>query len=186
MTLRLRPAEADDLPRITEIYGWHVENGLASFEEVPPDLAEMTSRFRAVKERGLPFTVAITGEADSAFSEGDVLGYAYAGPYRPRPAYRHTLEDSVYVHPAATRRGVGAALLAQLLDDCAKLGYRQMVAIIGDSDNRSSIELHRKLGFKMVGILRSVGFKLGRWVDSALMQRALGPGDTTPPGSAKT
>jgi len=182
MTFHLRPVTAADLPRIVEIYGWHVQKGLASFEEVPPDLAEIAARHRAVAERGLPYLVAVADEADSAFAAGDILGYAYAGPYRTRPAYRHTLENSIYIHPAATRRGVGAALLAQLLDECAALGHRQMVAIIGDSDNQASIQLHKKLGFKLVGILRSVGFKHGRWVDSVMMQRPLGPGDETPPG----
>lgn len=176
LTWDLRPAAEPDLPQITEIYAHHVLTGTASFEEVPPDLAEMTARRAAILERGLPYLVAAAGE--------QVLGYAYAGPYRHRPAYRYTVEDSVYLRPEAARQGLGADLLGQLLDETARLGYRQMIAIIGDSDNQASIALHRKLGFQMTGVLRAVGWKFGRWVDSVLMQRALGPGEKVPPNRA--
>ena len=173
MAVTLRTSQDGDLAQIAAIYAHHVLTGIASFEEQPPDLAEMTSRRAAIQARGLPYLVAVEDEK--------VLGYAYAGPYRTRPAYRFTLEDSIYMHPAAGRRGVGTQLLSALIDDCARQGYRQMVAVIGDSDNQASIALHRKLGFQMTGVLRAVGFKFGRWVDSVLMQRALGPGHNTLP-----
>ena len=178
MSFLLRPAEAGDLTAIAAIYAEEVLHGRASFEEVPPDVEEMRRRWQGVTERELPYLVAV---GQDPWEGEPILGYAYAGPYRPRPAYRHTLEDSVYLHPAARRQGIGTALLAELLDRSAALGYRQMVAIIGDSDNAASIELHRKLGFQRIGVLRSVGFKLGKWVDSVLMQRALGTGDGSPP-----
>lgn len=173
MPVTIRPSQDADLAEIVPIYAHHVLTGLASFEEEPPDLAELTRRRAAVLERGLPWLVAV--------EDGRLLGYAYAGPYRARPAYRHTLEDSIYLHPAAAGRGLGTRLLSALIDECARLGYRQMVAVIGDSDNQGSIALHRKLGFQMTGVLRAVGFKFGRWVDSVLMQRALGPGQNTLP-----
>ncbi len=173
MAVTLRPSQDGDLAQIVAIYAHHVLTGLASFEEVPPDLAEMTQRRAAILAKGLPYLVAVEDDR--------LLGYAYAGPYRTRPAYRHTLENSIYIDPKAERRGVGTQLLSALIDDCARQGYRQMVAVIGDSDNHASIALHRKLGFQMTGILRAVGYKFGRWVDSVLMQRALGPGQNTPP-----
>jgi len=173
MAVTLRSSQDDDLAQITAIYAQHVLTGLASFEEQPPELTEMAARRAAVLARGLPYLVAVEDER--------VLGYAYAGPYRTRPAYRFTLEDSIYMDPGAGRRGVGTQLLSALIDDCARQGYRQMVAVIGDSDNQASIALHRKLGFQMTGVLRAVGFKFGRWVDSVLMQRALGPGHNTLP-----
>ena len=156
-----------DLPAIQAIYAHHVLTGLASFEELPPDLAEMARRRAELSARGLPHLVA---EAD-----GRVLGYAYAGPYRARIAYRFTVEDSVYVAPDATGRGLGRLLLARLIADCEALGARQMVAVIGDSGNAASIGLHRALGFEHTGTLRDVGSKFGRWVDTVLMQRPLGP-----------
>lgn len=178
MSFLLRPSRATDLPAIVEIYTEEVLHGLASFEEQPPDLEEMRRRWEGIRARGLPYLVAVGTEP----WEGEpVLGFAYAGPYRPRPAYRYTLENSVYVHPKARGQGIATALMAELLDQTARLGYRQMISIIGDSDNSASIELHRKLGFQRIGVLRSVGHKLGRWVDSVLMQRALGPGDAAPP-----
>lgn len=169
----VRPAETDDLPAITAIYADAVENGCASFELVPPDLAEMAVRFAGIRDAGLPWLVA---EID-----GRLLGYAYAGPYRTRPAYRFTLEDSVYVHPAAKGTGVGRALLVALLAAAEALGARQLIAVIGDSGNAASIGLHAALGFTPAGLLRSAGWKHGRWVDSVLMQRPLGPGADTPP-----
>jgi L-amino acid N-acyltransferase YncA len=171
--IRLRPAQATDLPAIQEIYAHHVRTGLASFEEVPPDLQELERRRDEVLRRGLPYLVAEGSDR--------VLGYAYASPYRTRSGYRSSLEDSIYVAPDAVGRGIGKMLLAELLVQAEALGYRQMVAIIGDSANRASIGLHRSLGFREAGVLRSIGYKLGRWVDSVLMQRALGAGDSAPP-----
>jgi L-amino acid N-acyltransferase YncA len=173
MTPGIRPSQPDDLAAICAIYAHHVRYGLATFEEEPPDVAELARRRAELLARGLPHLVA---ELDGA-----VAGYAYAGPYRPRPAYRHTVEDSVYLAPEHIGRGVGRALLTQLIDACTAAGYRQMIAVIGDSANAPSIGLHAALGFREVGLLRAVGFKLGRWVDTVLMQRALGPGDTELP-----
>ena len=147
--------------------------GLASFEEVPPDLAEMHRRHADVVGRGLPYVVAV--------SAGEVLGYGYCAPYRPRSAYRYALEDSVYVREDAVGRGIGSAVLGRLVASCEALDYRQVVAVIGDSANLASIALHARHGFLRAGTLRSVGFKFGRWVDSVLMQRPLGPGDGAPP-----
>lgn len=171
--LRIRPAGAADIAAIQAIYAHHVLTGLASFEEVPPDAAEMARRHEKIIGRGLPYLVAE--------DDGGVLGYAYAAPFRDRPAYRYALEDSVYVAPGAVGRGVGAALMAELIVRCEALRYRLMVAVIGDSANAASIGLHRKMGFAPAGGLASVGFKFGRWVDSVYMCRPLGPGDTTPP-----
>ena len=173
-TLRVRDALEADLPAIHEIYGHHVLTGLGSFEESPPSLKEMTSRYLALSERGMPYLVA-ENETDQ------VVGYAYAGPYRPRPAYRFALEDSVYVAPGQEDQGVGAALLSALIPRGEALGYRQMVAMIGDSGNLGSIRLHEKLGFERAGVVKSVGFKLGRWVDVVILQRPLGEGDGTLP-----
>jgi phosphinothricin acetyltransferase len=163
--MRIRDARPDDLPAVTAIYAHHVLHGTASFEEEPPDLDAMAARWRLVTERGLPWLVA---EADGA-----LLGYSYANLYRERSAYRHTVEDAVYVAPEAIRRGAGRALLAEVVDRCARDGRRQMVAVIGDSANAGSIGLHAALGFRHVGVLEKVGFKFGRWIDSVLMQRAL-------------
>ncbi len=173
MTTRIRAAQPGDLPAITAIYAHHVLTGTASFETQPPDEREMRERFEAIGERGFPFLVA---ERD-----GRVAGYAYASLYRARAAYRHTLEDSIYVDPGCTRAGVGRALLARLIADCEAAGARQLVAVIGGSDNAASIRLHAEQGFETVGILRAAGWKHGRWVDSVLMQRALGPGSASPP-----
>jgi phosphinothricin acetyltransferase len=166
--ITVRPSTADDLPAIAAIYGHHVRHGLASFEEVPPDQAELGRRRDDVLARGLPHLVATDGAG--------VLGYAYAAPYRARIAYRFTVEDSVYIAPDAIRRGVGRRLLGGVIAACEVAGYRQMIAVIGDSANHASIGLHAALGFEQAGLLRAVGFKFGRWVDSVLMQRALGPG----------
>ncbi|WP_439577887.1 GNAT family N-acetyltransferase [Elioraea sp.] len=172
--LTVRTSREDDVAAIAAIYRHHVLTGLASFEEAPPDLDEMTRRRAAIVVAGMPWLVA----TDPA---GLVLGYAYAGPYRPRPGYRYTAEDSVYVGPRAVGRGVGRALLAVLVDRCEAMGFRQLVAVIGDSGNAASIGLHRALGFERVGLLPAVGFKFGRWVDGVLMQRGLGPGAATLP-----
>lgn len=172
----VRPARAEDLPACRDIYADAVLNGCASFELEPPDAAEMAARHARIVGAGLPWFVA---EVD-----GRVAGYAYAGIYRPRPAYRHTVENSVYVDPAAKGRGIGRALLAALIEATTALGYRQMIAVIGDGANAASIGLHAALGFAHAGLLCSVGWKHGRWLDSVLMQRPLGPGDGTPPDDA--
>ena len=169
----LRDAREQDFAAIAAIYAVHVRHGLASFEEVPPDVAEMVARWRAIVERGLPYLVA---EVD-----GEVEGYCYAAPYRARSAYRFTLENSVYVAPGRGRGGLGTRLLDELLRRCEQGPWRQMVAVIGDSANAASIALHRKLGFREVGTLAGVGFKHGRWVDCVFMQRPLGAGEETPP-----
>lgn len=169
----IRASAQADVRAIAAIYAHHVRNGLASFEIVPPDDAEIARRRDSILARGLPYLVAELGRR--------IAGYAYAAPYRERPAYRYTLEDSVYIDPWAARQGVGRALLDSLIGTCAALGYRQMVAVIGDSANAASIGLHEACGFVRTGLLPSVGFKLGRWVDSVLMQRALGSGDAEAP-----
>ncbi|HVY00334.1 MAG TPA: GNAT family N-acetyltransferase [Pseudorhodoplanes sp.] len=171
--LIIRPAAAADIPAITRIYAHAVRHGTASFEIEPPDEAEMARRQKALLDSGYPYLVA---EADTA-----IAGYAYAGPYRTRPAYRFSVEDSVYVDPAMQRRGVGQSLLARLIDESQARGYRQMIAVIGDSAQTPSIELHRRLGFRLIGAIENVGFKHGKWLDTVLMQRPLGPGATTAP-----
>ena len=158
---------------VAGIYAKHVLHGLASFEEVPPPLDEIKSRRAGVLKLGLPDLVA---ELD-----GHVVGYSYATFYRARPAYRYTVEDSVYVADGLHGRGIGTALLAELIARCEQGPWRQMLAVIGDSANAPSIALHRRMGFTSCGTLASVGFKLGRWVDSVFMQRALGPGDSLQP-----
>ena len=169
----VRPATPADIPAITRIYADAVRHGTASFELDPPDEAEMARRQRALLDAGYPYLVA---EAD-----GSVLGYAYAGPYRARPAYRFSVENSVYVAPQAHRRGTGRALLARLITESEARGYRLMIAVIGDSAQVASIALHRALGFKLVGAFEGVGYKFDRWLDTVLMQRALGPGTSAPP-----
>ena len=169
----IRPATPADIPAITLIYADAVNHGTASFKLEPPDEAEMARRMQALFDSGYPYVVAEIG--------GAIAGYAYAGSYRPRPAYRFSVEDSIYVDPKAQRRGAGRLLLAHLIEECERLGFRQMVAVIGDSAQTPSIELHRALGFRMIGNIENVGYKFGRWLDSILMQRALGPGATTKP-----
>jgi phosphinothricin acetyltransferase len=173
MVPTLRAAGLDDIPAITAIYAHAVNHGTASFELEPPDEAEMARRYRALEEGGYPYFVA---ERDGA-----IVGYAYAGPYRARPAYRWTVEDSIYVDPRASRQGVGRALLDRLIAESTARGFRQMIAVIGDSEQIASIELHRAAGFRYVGNIENVGFKFGRWLDSVIMQRTLGPGAETPP-----
>ncbi|MDE1568106.1 GNAT family N-acetyltransferase [Aquabacter sp. P-9] len=172
--MKIRPALPDHVAGIAAIYDDAVRHGTASFELEPPDLAEMMRRYQALKDGGFPYFVAEDGE--------EVLGYAYAGAFRPRIAYRWTLENSVYVAPAAHKRGVGRALMEALLAECEALGFRQMVAVIGDSANAGSIALHRACGFRHIGVLPATGFKFGRWIDTVLMQRELGAGDATLPG----
>jgi phosphinothricin acetyltransferase len=165
----VRPATDADAEALAAIYGDAVLHGFGTFEEVAPSPAEMAGRRRAVAERGLPYLVA---EQD-----GRVLGFAYAAPFRPRAAYRYTLEDSVYVAPDAQGMGVGRAALAAVIAACEALGVRQLMAVIGDSGNQGSIGLHRALGFEQTGVGKSVGFKHGRWVDIVHMQKALNGGD---------
>lgn len=154
------------MPAIQAIYAHHVLTGTASFEEVPPELAEMQRRHASITGQGFPYFVADEG--------GEVLGYAYAGPYHARSAYRFSCEDSVYVAPSAQRCGVGLALLGALIPACEARGLKRMLALIGDSDNQGSIGLHTRLGFHHAGVLSQVGFKHGRWLDVVLMQRDLG------------
>jgi len=165
MTQIVRAAVSDDIPAIQAIYAHHVRLGTGTFEEVPPDLAEMSARFAAVAQHKLPWLVA---EMD-----GQVLGYAYATPFRPRSAYRFTVEDSVYVAPDAQRVGVGGRLLSELIAICEAGGRRRMLAVIGDSENQGSIHLHARCGFTHQGVLTGVGFKFGRWLDIVLMERRL-------------
>lgn len=172
----VRDARASDVESIRSIYQHYVLNDLATFEEVPPSIEEIVARRAAVVAATLPYLVA---EID-----GEIAGYSYATSYRQRPAYRHTIEDSVYVADVLRGRGVGAALLRSLISRCEGGPWRQMLAVIGNSENTGSIALHQKMGFQHIGTLRSVGFKLGRWVDTVLMQRALGPGDSTLPSVA--
>ncbi len=171
----IREAADGDMETIQEIYAHHVLEGLASFEETPPDVAEMTRRRDAILDAGYPYLVA---EAASTLG-----GFAHASAYRSRPAYRHTVENSVYVATVTQRQGVGRRLLEDLIERCTDLGFRQMIAIIGDSGNQSSIGLHARLGFEMTAVQPSVGFKFGRWVDQVIMQRPLGDGDKTLPNS---
>src|SRR4051812_19009092 len=173
-TLKIRPAALSDIPAITGIYAVAVEHGTASFELEPPDEAEMARRMQRLLEGGCPYIVAERN--------GAIAGYAYAGAYRARPAYRWSVEDSIYVAPEYQGGGVGRELLDRLIFEAEGRGFRQMIAVIGDSPNQApSLGLHRQAGFRLVGILENVGFKHGRWLDSVLMQRPLGPGDTPPP-----
>jgi L-amino acid N-acyltransferase YncA len=171
--VQVRAATVEDVPAIHSIYSYHVLHGLASFEEEPPAQEEIRRRFDDVRSRGLPYLAADFG--------GVLAGYGYCAPYRSRSAYRYSLEDSVYVRHGSEGRGVGSALLRMLIERCEGLGYRTIIAVIGDSGNAASINLHASFGFLRVGTLRSAGFKFGRWVDSVLMQRPLGAGDATPP-----
>lgn len=174
----LRDAAPSDDESIAAIYAHHVRVGLGTFEEESPPAEEMRRRREAVLASGLPFLVAVV--------DGVVVGYAYAALYRTRSAYRFTLEDSIYVAPQVARRGVGRALLTRLVERCSVLGYRQMVAVIGDSANAPSIRLHEIVGFTRIGVQPAVGFKHGRWVDCVLMQRALGAGAAPLPQVAES
>ena len=173
MTVTVRPATSADVPAITRIYAHAVEHGTASFELTAPDQAEMTRRFIELTMNGFPYLVAVV--------DGAVAGYAYAGPYRARPAYRFTVENSVYVAHDSRRRGVGKALLQALIEGCTEKGFRLMVAVIGDSEQAASIGLHEAAGFTHAGVFENIGYKFDRWLDSVLMQRALGPGASKPP-----
>ena len=173
----IRPATEADLPFVTEIYEHAVRYGTATFELIPPDLAEMTRRFKALMDGGFPYFVGAL--------EGRVVGYAYAGPYRPRPAYRFTVENSVYLRPAIHRRGIGLQLMLRLISECEARGYRQMIAVIGDSANAGSIGVHTRTGFQMIGTHPNVGLKFGRWLDTVMMQLPLGEGASTLPADGK-
>jgi L-amino acid N-acyltransferase YncA len=173
--LAICPATPDHIPAIHAIYSHSVIHGTASWELTPPGEAELGRRMATVLEQGYPYFVAQLG--------GSVVGYTYASSYRTRPGYRYTVENSVYVANGLQGRGIGRALLGHLINACAERGFRQMIAVIGDSQNTASIALHRSLGFVQVGLLPNIGFKFGRWLDSVLMQRALGDGHTTLPGA---
>jgi L-amino acid N-acyltransferase YncA len=172
--LQLRDSRADDLPAIHAIYSHHVLHGTGSFELEPPSPDEMRRRRDDVLANGFPYLVAAEGET--------VQGYAYASFFRTRPAYRFTVENSIYLAPQAHGRGIGKRLLQALLERCEAAGCRQVIAVIGDSANTGSIALHSACGFRFAGTLRSTGWKFDRWLDTVLMQRELGPGDRKPAG----
>ncbi len=173
MPLSIRPTTAVDIPAITRIYAHAVKHGTATFELEPPDEAEMLRRFDKLRARSFPYIVAEV--------EGAVAGYAYAGAFRERPAYRFTVEDSIYIAPEMQRHGIGRALLMRLIEEAEAAGFRQMMAVIGDSAQAGSIGVHRACGFEDAGVFKAVGFKFGRWLDTVQMQRALGEGSGTPP-----
>ena len=171
--LLIRPSRDDDVAAIAGIYGHHVLHGVASFEEVPPSVEEMARRRADVIVRGFPYVVAERG--------GKVVGYCYSGPYRARIGYRFSIEDSIYIDANEVGRGIGRALLAEVIERSTELGYRQMIAVIGGSETLPSINLHKALGFTHIGTFTGIGFKFGRWIDSVYMQRPLGPGNTALP-----
>lgn len=171
--LLIRPRTDADMGAITAIYAHHVLHGASSWELTPPDVIEMTKRAQALQQAGFPYLVAEV--------EGRIVGYTYAGAYRPRPAYRYTVEHSIYIDDAQRRGGVGRALMESIIGSCTALGFRQMIAIIGDSQNLQSIAFHEKMGFRHAGRVESIGFKFGRWMDQILMQRALGDGAASDP-----
>jgi len=172
----IRPSRDPDLPAITAIYAHHVLTGTGTFETVPPTLAEMAARRADVLAKGLPFLVAE--------ERGQVLGYAYCQWFKPRPAYRFSAEDSIYLHPDASGKGVGKELLAVLCAQAEAAGIRKLIAVIGDSANAASVGVHRSLGFESVGVLKSCGWKFGKWLDVVLMDKSLGESDLTPPTTA--
>jgi phosphinothricin acetyltransferase len=166
--ITVRDATDSDLTTVQQIYAFYVLHGLATFEETPPTVKDLATRRRTVLDAGLPYLVATIDQ--------QIVGYAYATHYRPRPAYRYTIENSVYVANGLHSKGIGTALLTHLIQRCENGPWRQMIAVIGDSRNAGSIALHKRLEFREVGTLRAVGFKLGQWVDTVLMQRPLGEG----------
>ena len=174
--VRIRAALESDMPAVQEIYAYYVTKTTASFEEEPPTVSEMTARWQRIVARGMPFLVAIRGKR--------ILGYAYAAPFRERSAYRYTCEDSIYVAPDALGREIGNVLMTALINRCVACGFRQMIAVIGDSANAASLAIHSRHGFYVIGALSSVGYKFGRWSDAVFMQRSLGDGDTTMPPRA--
>ena len=175
--LLVRRATLDDMAAVQSIYAYHVLHSTATFEQTPPDEQEMRSRFSKNQEQNLPWLVAQLGE--------HIVGYAYAGLYRPRPSYRYTLEDSIYLAQGQTGKGLGKILLEQLLLECEKGPWRQMIAVIAGQDSRGSIALHRSLGFAHVGTLPAAGYKFQQWIDVVLMQRALGEGNQSPPSDPR-
>jgi L-amino acid N-acyltransferase YncA len=172
----IRPSADQDVPAITAIYGHHVLHGTGTFETTPPTEADMAARRADVLGKGLPYLVA---EED-----GKLLGFAYCQWFKPRPAYRFSAEDSIYLHPDAAGRGLGKELLARLAQEAETVGIRKLIAVIGDSGNAGSIGVHRSLGFRPAGQFTSCGWKFGRWLDIVLMEKALGDGDSTPPEPA--
>ena len=174
----IRPAQHTDLPAIAEIYRWNVLHGTGTFELEPPDLADLAHRWEDVRAKGLPWLVAQCGSV--------VSGYAYANHFRPRRAYRFCLENSIYLANDMRGRGLGRLLLAELMARCTAAGARQMLAVIGDSDNLASVALHRSMGFESIGIMKSAGWKFERWLDVVLMQRSLGDGNSSAPVDAPT
>jgi phosphinothricin acetyltransferase len=174
----LREADEGDAEAIAALYAHYVRTAPATFEEEPPEAAEIARRMEAIHAAGLPWRVATD-------RDGALLGYAYAAPYRTRSAYRYTVESSVYVAPQSVGIGLGATLMREVIEHCTGLGYRQMLAVIGDSANTASVALHASLGFAMVGVHRAVGFKFGRWIDVVHMQLALGEGERSPPRSSR-
>lgn len=169
----IRDVTDKDMVRIQEIYADEVLHGVSSWEEVPPNAEELIRRRDAVLDVGFPYRVALKND--------EVLGYSYASSYRPRPGYRYTVENSIYMHKDARGLGIGRLLLEDLITECESRGYRQMIAVIGDSENRSSIDFHKRMGFTQAGVIKSIGFKFGRWMDSVIMQRALNEGSSTLP-----
>ena len=161
--MQIIPVSPEHIPDIQKIYAWHVVNGIATFETIPPTIEEMKERITKVQDAGTPWLVALV--------DGIVAGYCYLAPYRPRPAYRFTLEDSIYIDPEQLGKGIGKALLTVAINQAEASGFRQLVSVVGNSENRGSICLHRSLGFELTGTLKSVGFKHGRWVDTVIMQK---------------
>jgi phosphinothricin acetyltransferase len=173
MAPEIRPVSDDDMAAIQTIYAHHVLHGLASWELQPPNVAELTARRDVLLAGGYPFVVAMV--------DGELVGYASAGPYRTRPAYRFTVENTIYLHPDRPGQGIAQPLLQRVIDDCTARGYRQMIAVVGDSGNQPSIRFHEKMGFRQVGLINAIGWKAGRWLDSVILQRALGTGADAPP-----
>ncbi len=169
----IRQVADADIAAVTAIYAREVLEGVATFELEPPDAAEMAARIDALKQGGYPWLIADIG--------GAIAGYAYAGPFRSRPAFRHTVENSVYLPPDFQRRGIGRLLLEHLISECEARDFRQMIAVVGGSDNVASIRLHERCGFIHAGVWKSTGWKFGRWIDCVVMQRPVGPGDSTAP-----
>lgn len=174
----IRPSREDDLDAITHIYGHHVLHGTGTFETTPPSVADMGARRADVLSKGLPWLVVEDG--------GQVLGFAYGNWFKPRPAYRFSVEDSIYMAPEAAGKGLGRALLAELLATLERAGVRKVMAVIGDSANAGSIGVHRALGFEQAGTIQSCGWKFDRWLDIVLMQKSLGAGDSTPPAPTES
>ena len=174
----IRPSRDDDMSAITRIYGHHVLHGTGTFETTPPTMEEMATRRADVLSKGLPWLVLEDG--------GEILGYAYGNWFKPRPAYRFSVEDSIYLAPEAAGKGLGRALLAELVAALERAGIRKVMAVIGDSNNAGSVGVHSALGFSHIGVVRSCGWKFGRWLDIVLMEKTLGLGDSCPPdGSAE-